>query len=215
MKKFKLTKITIIGMALMTIHVGAENINYVSNRTPLVDVPFVALPLGIVKADGWLLTQLELQRDGLTGYAETLYDEADNLGAQSDWLGGNGNSWERAPYYVKGLVPLAYILNDEGLINKAQKWINWSINSQKTNGFFGPTGNTDWWARMPMLYAIRDYYEATQDEKVIPFFTKYSAICTALVAAPLRRLSETTHIFTLLGFEKSRRILPTNTSSFS
>lgn len=39
-----------------------------------------------------------------------------------------------------------------------------------------------------------------------------SIISTALVAAPLRRLSATIHRFKLLGWEKSLRIRPTNTS---
>lgn len=135
--------------------------------------PYKPLPLGTVKADGWLLKQLELQRDGATGNAEALYSGKDNLGSWSDWLGKWGNSWERVPYYVKGLVSLAYTLDDEGLKTKAQKWIDWSLNSQQANGYFGPSGNNDWWARMPMLYAIRDYYDATGDERVIPFFKKY------------------------------------------
>lgn len=136
-------------------------------------MPFTELPIGAVKANGWLLKQLELQKNGLTGNAETLYSGAGDLGATCDWLGGNGDSWERAPYYTKGLVALAYTMNDASLITKAAKWINWSINSQQTNGFFGPVNNKDWWARMPMLYAIRDFYEATNDSRVIPFFTKY------------------------------------------
>lgn len=186
MKKTNFMMIAIACIASIS-NLKAENANYISNRAPLVDVPFTALPLGSVKAEGWLLKQLELQKDGLTGNAETLYSEANNLGPNSDWLGGPGNSWERVPYYVKGLVPLAYSLNDATLISKAQKWINWSLNSQKTNGFFGPVGNTDWWARMPMLYAIRDFYEATNDARVIPFFTKYFQYqLTALDAAPLK-----------------------------
>lgn len=152
---------------------GAENTNYVTNRSPLNEVPFTALPVGAVKADGWLLKQLQLQRDGLTGNAELLYKGAKDLGDSCNWLGGSGDSWERAPYYVKGLVALAYTLNDIGLITKVSKWINWSLNSQQDNGFFGPVNNTDWWARMPMLYAIRDYYEASNDPRVISFFTKY------------------------------------------
>lgn len=161
------------GFCIIPISSNSQNTNYVTNKLPLIEVPFTALPIGVVKADGWLLKQLQLQKDGLTGNAETLYNGAGDLGAGSDWLGGTGDSWERAPYYTKGMVALAYTLNDAALIAKASKWINWSINSQQANGFFGPPNNTDWWARMPMLYAIRDFYEATGDARVIPFFTKY------------------------------------------
>src|SRR5687767_8337475 len=48
-----------------------------------------------------------------------------------------------------------------------------------------------------------------------PFSIKYSAICTALVAAPLRRLSLTIHIFKVLGWLSSLLNLPTSTSSLS
>ena len=165
--------IVLIILLAFTPQIIAQNSNYTANRAPLIDVPFTALPIGTVKADGWLLKQLQLQKDGLTGYAETLYNGSGDLGSSCDWLGGTGDSWERAPYYAKGVIALAYTLNDASLINKAVKWVNWSINSQQTNGYFGPVNNNDWWARMPMLYAIRDYYEATGDSRVIPFFTKY------------------------------------------
>src|SRR6187200_726882 len=48
-----------------------------------------------------------------------------------------------------------------------------------------------------------------------PFCIKYSAICTALVAAPFLRLSETTHMFKVFGCVSSLLNLPTNTSSLS
>jgi len=168
--------------------IKAESPNYPTNKEPLMETPFTPLPLGSVKADGWLLTQLQLQKEGLTGYAEELYNHQNDLGPNNDWLGGSGDSWERAPYYVKGLIPLAYILNDEELINKSQKWMDWSLDNQQADGFFGPPNNRDWWARIPMLYAIRDYYEATDDARVIPFFTNYFRHQNANIDS--RRLSD-------------------------
>lgn len=165
-----LTALTCCNLLLAPLAQGG---NYIQNRAPLGEVPFLPLPVGAVKAEGWLLGQLQLQKDGLTGHAETLYSSKNDLGADNDWLGGTGDSWERAPYYTKGLVALAYVLDDAELKTKAQKWIDWSLNNQRRTGYFGPANNTDWWARMPMLYAIRDYYEATGDARVIPFFTKY------------------------------------------
>ena len=45
---------------------------------------FNVLPVGSVRPEGWLRTPLELQRDGITGHAEELYDDIGN----SDWLTG-------------------------------------------------------------------------------------------------------------------------------
>ncbi len=141
-----------------------------ANEETLMETPFELLPVGSVKAKGWLLHQLELQKEGLTGHMEEI---SPDLTSDSGWLGGNGEDWERGPYYVKGLVALAYTLDDETLKEKAQKWIDWSINSQKANGNFGPESNNDWWPRMPILNAMQDYYDATHDERVIPFMTNY------------------------------------------
>lgn len=146
---------------------------YVFNQSPLNTAAYVQLPLGSIKAKGWLLKQLELQKDGATGNAEALYPESGNLGANSDWLGGTGESWERAPYYVKGLIALAYTLGDAGLIAKSEKWINWTLDHQQPDGSFGPVRMKDWWPRMPMMYAIQSYYEATGDQRVIGFFSRY------------------------------------------
>jgi len=145
----------------------------VSNREPLRADPFVPLPLGNVRPAGWLLTELQLQRDGLTGHAEQVIP---HLGPDSGWLGGSGkdsDDWEKGPYYVKGLIALAYTLDDAGLKQKAQKWIEWSLNSQQPDGSFGPLSNNDWWPRMVMTYALRQYGEATGDPRVVPMLQKY------------------------------------------
>ncbi|SER03763.1 beta-L-arabinofuranosidase domain-containing protein [Pedobacter rhizosphaerae] len=157
-----------------TNQVKAQNNQLVHfNKAPLKQDVFIQLPLGSIKARGWLLKQLEQQRDGATGMAEQLYAEDDNLGSNNDWLGGKGSSWERAPYYVKGLIALAYTLDDQKLKEKAQKYIEWTLNSQQPNGLFGPPKMKDWWPRMPMMYALQSYYEVTNDKRVLPFLTKY------------------------------------------
>ena len=157
----------------------------ITNRAPLLTTPFVALPLGSVRPQGWLLTQCQLQRDGLTGHAEQIYSE--DLGTNSAWLGGTGESWERGPYYYKGLIALAYTLDDTGLKQKAQKWMDWVLDHQRADGYIGPASNDDWWPRMVATYAMKDYYEATADPRVPNVLSNYFRYMLAkLPSRPLR-----------------------------
>ena len=143
-----------------------------TNRAPLQAQPYVRLPLGSVKAKHWLEHQLQLQRDGLTGHAEELYGDI----GESDWISnrkrGGQHAWERGPYYAKGLIALAYVLDDQDLRSKAQKWIDEVIQSQREDGDFGPKPR-NWWPNMIVLHYMRDYYEATNDERVPAFLEKY------------------------------------------
>jgi len=167
-----------------------SNAHYPSYRAPLTTTPYVALPLGSVRANGWLEKQLELQRDGLTGHAEELAEWLPFL-QDSAWTGGKGKGGESAPYYIKGLVCLAYVLDDESLKKKAQVWIDWILASQRPNGFFGPDKELEWWPRMLVTYLLRDYYEATNDARVPPFLTKYYGyVAQTLPQQPLVKWSK-------------------------
>src|SRR5579875_725131 len=142
----------------------------VRNRAPLQANAFDPLPVGAVRPIGWLKRQEEIQAAGLTGHLDEFWND---VGPNSGWLGGTGESWERGPYYLDGLLPLAYQLNDQELIAKAKRWVDWTLQSQTEDGQFGPKKNDDWWPRMVMLKVLTQYEEVSGDPRVLPFMTKY------------------------------------------
>src|SRR5580698_5121493 len=95
------------------------------NRAPLQSNAFEPLPLTSVMPKGWLFEQLRIQARGLSGHIDEFWPD---LGTNSGWLGGTGESWERGPYFLDGLVPLAWQLDDARLKAKAQKFIDWTLN---------------------------------------------------------------------------------------
>jgi DUF1680 family protein len=133
---------------------------------------FQLLPLGAIRPLGWLKRQLEIQANGLTRHLDEFWPD---LSPDSGWLGGNGESWERGPYYMDGLVPLAYLLQDARLLEKANRWVNWTLAHPQANGQMGPARNDDWWPRMVMLKVLTQYQEATGDSRVVPLMEHYFA----------------------------------------
>ena len=122
----------------------------------------------------------------MTGHLDEIYPEV--VGERNGWLGGDGDGWERGPYWIDGLLPLAYILDDEVLKAKVQPWIEWTLNNQDENGYLGPVPfeteperepglqrgqRKDWWPKMVMLKILQQHYNATGDERVIKVLTSY------------------------------------------
>jgi hypothetical protein len=154
------------------------------NRAPLAPSAFYHLPLGFVRPAGWLRRQLEIQANGLTGHLDETWPD---VGPNSGWLGGTGESWERGPYYLDGLIPLAWLLDDPKLKAKAQKYIDWILTHQAPNGMIGPASNDDWWPRIVALKALTQYQEFTGDSRVIPLMDRYFRYqLAALPQRPLR-----------------------------
>lgn len=151
--------------------------------TEIQPLAYSELRLGSIKPDGWLKETLLRQRNGMTSQMDSLYPQV--MGQRNGWLGGDGDQWERGPYWIDGLIPMAYILDDESLKQKAQPWIEWALASQREDGFFGPdtdydyeqglqrNNSHDWWPRMVVLEFMQQYWSATGDERVIDFMKKY------------------------------------------
>jgi hypothetical protein len=145
---------------------------------------FRELPLGAVRPAGWLAEQLALQASGLTGALEEQWAD---VGPDSAWLGGEGEDWERGPYYLDGLVPLAYLTRDDGLLAKTSRWIEAIIASAGHDGQLGPRSNDDWWPRMVALKTLTQYHDATGDPRILEVMTRYFRFHLAHAAErPLR-----------------------------
>jgi DUF1680 family protein len=189
MQKIIITALLLLAFAVKDYaHETADtSAHYIQNRSPLRPNPYLVLPYGAIKPKGWVLQQLITMKEGMAGQLDKLYPAV--LGPRNGWLGGDGDVWERGPYWLDGLVPLAYILNDKELIEKAKPWIEWSLKNQMPDGYFGPIPPEkeptpepglqrdrarDWWPKMVMLKVLQQYYHATSDKRVIDLMLKYS-----------------------------------------
>ncbi len=154
---------------------------YVANREPLQPSRLIKLPIGSITPKGWLRHQLELEANGMTGHLEEISPWCKFEG--NAWVSPEGkghSSWEEAPYWLKGYGDLGYVLKDEKIIKGARRWIDGVLSSQEADGYFGPRanktgleGHPDLWPHMVMLNVLQSFYDATGDERVLPFMTKY------------------------------------------
>lgn len=154
-----------------------------SKSDKIQPLAYSELRLGSIKPEGWLRETLLRQRNGMTSQMDSLYPEV--MGPRNGWLGGDGDQWERGPYWIDGLIPMAWILDDDVLKQKAQPWVEWALASQKEDGFFGPDTDYpyerglqrdnahDWWPRMVVLKFMQQYWSAAGDSRVIDFMRKY------------------------------------------
>jgi hypothetical protein len=171
--------------AVDSLDTAKPNEHYVSNRAPLAPTPLIKLPVGSIRPEGWLRQQLEMQAEGFHGHLAEVSDfvrKEDN-----SWLSPTGQGsrgWEEVPYWLKGYLNCALVLQDEEMIAEAKIWIDGALNSQKEDGWFGPDegrggaatrlrGRDDLWPNMIMLFCLQDYHSATGDERVIPFMLDY------------------------------------------
>lgn len=153
----------------LAIQSGAGASPYSANREPLRPSAYVPLPLGSVKPSGWLEDQLTVQANGLTGHLDDFWPSL----SKSAWKSDEGEGWERGPYFLDGLVPLAYLLDDDRLIAKVEGWIAPILDSARADGWFGPAKNHDRWPLAVALNVLAQYHEATGDQRALEVIGGY------------------------------------------
>jgi hypothetical protein len=133
--------------------------------------------LGQVHPAGWLRQQLRTQAAGLSGHLDEIWPDVKD----SAWIGGSGDGWERGPYWLDGVVPLAYQLDDAALKAKVERWADYILRHPQPDGWLGPVRGKnvgqvkpsyDVWPVAIALKALTQYHDATGDARVIPALQK-------------------------------------------
>ena len=67
-----------------------------------------------IKPQGWIRRQLEIELNGLGGNLDKMWPDV----RDSAWVGGDREGWERVPYWLDGFIPMAYLLENEDLLEE-------------------------------------------------------------------------------------------------
>jgi uncharacterized protein len=135
---------------------------------------FIPLPLGAVRPAGWLARQLRIQADGISGHLDEFWPDIKD----SQWFGGHTEGWERAPYWLDGIVPLAYLLDDDRLKEKVSRHLGYIIEHQEDDGWLGPRQMVvhagavaqmryDLWGQLLATKVLYQYAEASGDPRAV------------------------------------------------
>jgi hypothetical protein len=171
---------------------------HIGDGPALIPLALQPLPLGAIRPTGWLFNQLRIQANGLTGHLDEFWPDI----ANSAWIGGTGEGWERGPYWLDGVVPLAFLLGHEGLKAKTHRWLDYILTHQQKDGWLGPIkdpqqGNSrdtyDPWPVFIVLKAMTQYHSATADERVVVAMERF-----------FRKLDQVLEVKPLFSWGKSR-----------
>jgi hypothetical protein len=115
---------------------------------------------------------LQIQADGISGHLDEFWPDV----RDSQWFGGDAEAWERAPYWLDGVIPLAYTLDDAALKAKVERYVDYIMAHQHEDGWLGPrtmvaaSGRSaepryDLWGQILVTKVLMQYTEATNDER--------------------------------------------------
>jgi len=149
---------------------------------------FRPLPLGAIRPSGWLARQLRIQADGLSGHLDEFWPDI----GESQWFGGRAEGWERAPYWLDGVIPLAWMLDDQPLKVRITRYLDYIVSHQRADGWFGPypedavAKRYDLWAILLADKMLAQYHDATGDARVLDAVARsLRALLSGLDRTPL------------------------------
>ena len=171
-----------------------------SAATPVLEpLAFERLPVGSIRATGWLKDQLQIAADGYTGHLCDWYD----LCANSTWLGGaqEAPNPEVFAYWLNGAAPLAHQIDNAHLSSVVSRVVDYVLANAQPDGLLGAPlieqpqctvhhgnktckpprfGNgTLYWAKTLVVFALQAHAEASPDDaRTIPALERHFAAIT-------------------------------------
>ena len=140
------------------------------NRAPLSQNTLTPLSLGAIHPEDWLLEQIQMQAEGISRRFDAI---CTSIGANGEWLRDGNGDYSSAAYYLDGMIALGWTLGDEAYKARAKKMIEWIISSQQENGWFGPADNDDYWPLMLALRALKNFFTAETDKRVLVLMDRF------------------------------------------
>jgi DUF1680 family protein len=139
------------------------------SQSGLASPAFQPLAVAEIRPAGWLARQLRIQADGLSGHLDEFWPDV----RDSQWFGGSAEGWERAPYWLDGVIPLAWFLDEEPLKTRIAGHVDYIVGHQRADGWYGPyptdavSKRYDMWAILLANKALAQYHAATGDARVL------------------------------------------------
>lgn len=140
--------------------------------SPAVNGPWQETALTDIHPEGWLLEQLQAQREGLTGHPEALsYPYNTCLWAgEIPRMGDHGQDWwryEQTAYYTDGLLRMGYLLQDTTFINKGEEGIRYTLAHPWVNGRLGARVINNTWPFAVFFRAVKAAYDVAPNDSVL------------------------------------------------
>lgn len=138
-------------------------------NSPILPNRYRFLTANEIKPKGWLRQQLLLQARGLAGNLDKIWPDV----RDSKWVGGDREGWERVPYWLDGFLPLAYLLEDSGLIGRGKRYIDAILANRQEDGWLCPCTKEerptyDMWAHVLIVKVLQVYRECSGNPRVAP-----------------------------------------------
>ncbi len=129
---------------------------------------FRPFPIGAITPRGWLAEQLYIQTQGLSGHLDQFWPDIKD----SAWIGGSAEGWERMPYWLDGVIPLAWLTDNTDLKQRITGYMEYILTHQNLDGWLGPRVQdkveaADLWSQALALKMLVGWHDATGDERVV------------------------------------------------